>query len=266
MSNKIQSKRRSGAVFPYVTAVSINGLIWVLTILLVRSQWPSPTQSWAETSAILFGAASVALFVFSILIAMLAILGWKTAQAIIEERVKTETDKRVEDVTRELRGRALVTQGYLFGEMSIPPGKTEPAGEDGRNRLAEAVRMSNEGYEFLKGITGAEFMALNNVVYYSCALRDPNSNVILKQARRLKFAAEGHPESEGSAELLLTACRAILQYSLISRERQRAREILESLRDGKMPGASEKRRKEADLYLTSFSTPPNPGRQKPSQS
>lgn len=242
----------------YILVAAITAAIWTFSAdILDRHSEKGAGVDLGDLATTLFGAASVALFVFSILIALLAVFGWKTLQSIIDEQVEKETSKRVRSLEFEIRGRVLSIQGHVIGEMSLPSDTLFPKDTYNKDRLLEALDLCEQGYEYLKEVGGgASLLGLNNLVFYSCACGcEHKRSSLLKQANILKLAGQ----ERNSADLLITSCRAILQYRGSEEEQTEAREILRALLNGAIPDISEKQRKEASLYLTSFpqSTPKN---------
>ncbi len=102
----------------YAYAVGGVGLIFGLSLWLVNmysSNQGSVFGSGSDAGGILLGAASLALFVFSTLIAMAGLIGWPRLKKYIKERV----EKALEPVRIELRGRSFSNAGYALGEISL---------------------------------------------------------------------------------------------------------------------------------------------------
>jgi hypothetical protein len=242
----------------YIAVGSAIFLTWAASFWLVShslhlsSGGQRPPLS--DLATLLFGATSIALFIFSMLIAFLAIFGWRNLQEDIREKVRLEASERIKDLERsrisplenEAKGRVLTALGYLMGEMSINPKSLEVID---RERLSEAVRLCREAYEVLRQMEGpAEYMSLNNLVFYSSLSGDIHKTVLLKQARDLKNVGQ----ERRSTILLLTACRAILLYGEDNGERQDIFEILSLMK--LREGISERERKEAERLLGLFHT------------
>ncbi|HWN42397.1 MAG TPA: hypothetical protein VNW71_09250 [Thermoanaerobaculia bacterium] len=228
-------------------------LTWIAAFAIVETSDIADLGT-TDLISIMFGAASLALFVFSIFIALLAIVGWQAVKDIIEERVeaatqervkllKAETTTRVETLENELRGRAFSAMGYLLAEMSLS--QKEPFEVVDRDRLSEALVLCEKGYNFLRRVgPGPEFMSLNNFVHYSLIYDDvERTGFLLEQARRLKVGAQEH----NVGHVLMTACGAILRYGKEPNEISEAREILEGITQN--TNYSDKKRREAKFYL-----------------
>jgi hypothetical protein len=153
---------------------------------------------------------------------------------------------------KEFTGRLSSNVGYLLGEMSTTPDSLEPIDRD---RLVDAIDHCRRGYVALKEVGGPpEFMALNNLVYYSTALGDAaNAASLLDQARILIKAGEQHysrsGEPQNATNLILTGCRAILQLSADDEEKRQALRRVLALLEGPL---FERQRKEAQLYVKEF--------------
>lgn len=179
----------------------------------------------------------------------------KTNVASVDRRTDREILEEVLERTRvganlekEFKGRLLSGLGYVVGEMSSQPGLLEPLDRD---RLIEAVRHCQQGYDYLKEVGGSsEFLGLNNLIYYSTALNDVSRrDFLLEQSRRLIDAGQQHK----ATNLILTGCRAILQFSSDPEEKKGVRKRLTALLQDSI---SDKERKEAQLYLDTFPDPP----------
>jgi hypothetical protein len=193
---------------------------------------------------ILFGAASLALFVLSLAIAAMAIIGWKSLQDTISEKVNIAA----KSLDNELQGRTLATMGYSMGEMSLEYKDGEIKVVD-KERLSECLEFCQKSYIFLSRIGGkSEYMALNNLLYYS--LMDEKSiraDWLLEKAEDLLKAGQKHNQPN----LVLTACGVILEFSRNEQERDNAIRLLANLKDSEK--ISQRMRTEAKHYLNSVS-------------
>ena len=239
----------------YVVAASLVIVLWSASLYLVHltmrggSQMGSAGLSTASNvstlATLLFGAASVALIIFSLGLAIAAIFGWQALQRVIRDNVEKVTNRKLRLLENELRGRALGIQGYLLAEQSMNSDLIVTE----KGRMEEAVRLCEQAYGFLKEVGGpAQFMGMNNLIFYSCILDDQTRRgFLLRHARILRDAAE----ERRSPDLLLTACRAILQYGEDDiegkKEKERARGTLRML--AASAWTSEKEKKEAETHL-----------------
>lgn len=240
-------------------------LVWMFSVYAVRGLWEVlGVSNLADLATILFGAASIALFIFSLLIALSAVIGWKAFQEIIIKEVATATEEKVNarvesfrsnfeatnknmrDLKLEMQGRALATRGYILGQLSIPAGRLFPKPED-KGRLLDAVSLSRQAFEILENVSEpAAYLALNNSVIFSCALSLEEGEVIVGNARKLLEMAN----RKNSTDLKLTGCRALLQYGRGAEERSRARNMLRDLVEN--PNTTQGQVAEANLYLKEF--------------
>jgi hypothetical protein len=225
-------------------------LVWMAAIWISAiAVHPLNQVNLSDLAAVLFGAASVALFVFSIVLAGLAVFGWQFIEGKIEDRVEKATRAANERLEIELRGRVYSVMGFMLGSMSLKSGSVEGSKEIlDKDRLEQGIDQSRRGLDLLKKIGGAaEFMALNNLVFFSSVLGEGvQKDYLLKSARRLKEAAE----EQEAPTLLLTFCFVVLKYSSDAAELRQAYEIAESVKDRK--DLSEAQRKEARFYLASL--------------
>jgi len=201
-------------------------LLWpfvfiVLTLIgcfyLTKASLAASPEGWQhiDFSTVLSGMGTLALFIFSMFLAVAAFVGWSTVKDQIREQVEKVTNQRLEQAEREARGRSFAIQGYVLGETSVAPDLQNPSNEE---RLGEAISYSQTAYDFLKG-TGlpVEFLALNNLLYYSCVLNEKTKarrGYLLGEAKRMRTAAEAHD----AQNLLLTYARTILTFSLEPQE------------------------------------------------
>jgi hypothetical protein len=232
---------------PLVRNISLIILSWSLSVFLVAHSKPARVVDISELTTLLFGAASIALFLLSIAIGAFAFFGWQHVSQFIRDAAKSATDSKIKILENELRGRVYSVLGHLVGEMGLDP--TLKA-KDREDKLDEAVANCRLGYELLKKVGGSvEFMGLNNLIYYSCAHETAlNQGFVLAQARRLQEEAQNH-SGPGPSNVLLTACRAILKYSIDPEERRQARNTVTRLLGTNIP---ERMKKEAQLCLQQF--------------
>jgi hypothetical protein len=268
-------------------AVSFVTLIWtVSSIVLMYLNPPSSDWNIGSVATVLFGAASVALFAFSIFVGALAVVGWQAIERTIEravgdsfassieliedatnkvgvdtntklssleqdlrqkiELLESELRLKIQLLENESRGRVFSGLGYMLGEMGIGSDSMNPQNKE---KIADAVELCRKGYELLEKVgDAAKFMGLNNLVFYSSVYEDiegADRELILAKASELIEAGRAH----NASNLLLTACRAILQYGSDPKDIQEARAILTYLVEA--PG-SLKQKQEAKLYLASF--------------
>jgi hypothetical protein len=263
-----------GTIFEESLSVQskLTGLIITLLLSLITAIWAWSYKIFVEASAksiqrldqdslftALFGASSIALFILSLMLALLAVFGWQSIKGFIEQRVddtmreqKKSVDAAIETRTRalenELKGRVATILGHALGQMSLNPG-TFVVGD--RDRLEEAVQQCEAGYKHLKEIgEGAEALALNNLIFYSCVFAQgmpkENTEFMLEKARSLREAGQEH----NSTMLKLTACRVLLEYEAKPQEKVNARKTLMAIANSS--SASQREKKEAAFYLKEY--------------
>jgi hypothetical protein len=238
--------------------------IWCLSFFLITQSHPAPIGDIGDIATLLFGAVSIALFLFSLLIGVLAIFGFQAIERYIRERVgisvtaaEIATNKKLKTLEYELRGRVDSALGYMLGEMGLEPGALTPEDPERLGRLEEAVAHCKQGYELLKEVGGpAEFTGLNNLIFYSCVYgKGVNRDFLLARARDLRREAQKHV-GQGASNVILTACRAILQYGSDAQEIRDARATLTALISPANSILPERLKKEAKLYLDKFPEQP----------
>lgn len=85
-----------------------------------------------NTPQFLLAATSVSLLFWSIVVAVLAFIGWRRIEEEIETQAKAAIDDEAERVRREfsevrgdIRGNVYLTAGVIYGRLSIRKGETE---------------------------------------------------------------------------------------------------------------------------------------------
>ena len=184
--------------------------------------WYAPPSS-SDLATIFFGASSLALIIFSLLLAAAAIIEWQSLKADVKnvtdaaekslERVRNLEEKvrgRLNSLEQEIRGRVDSVMGLMFGTLHSDPLKLEQQ-EEKKDYIAEAVYFCQNGYNKLKDLEGyGKYMALNNLVFFSCLLgREAKRDLYLEQARELRDVGRKFD----AAAYLLTYCRAALTYA-----------------------------------------------------
>jgi hypothetical protein len=251
-------------------------LIWIISYWISHNAFQVRPGALGDLATVLFGAASIALFILSMFIALVAVFGWQSLQENIRSSVETETRKaidrlvkermeplenelrtraerlvgrelgeRMQPLENELRGRVYSILGLVMGETNIDPETFAPKDKD---LLREAVINSRKGYELLqKTDSPGKYLALNNLVYYSSLVGDRSKGkLMLEYARLLRDAGQEHD----ARNLLLTYCRAVIEFALDPADTAEAYAIAHSIADD--PTRPERERREAKLYLTSL--------------
>ena len=200
----------------------------------------SPTTN--ELATIFSGASSLALIMFSLLLALAAIIGWQSlkhdvetvknrAETVLEktertnrlsvrrvrrlqETLKGDMTKKNELIEQELRGRVHTVMGNLIGTLHSRPDVEEQSEAD-QEFLADAVYFSEQAYKKLQHLPGlGKYPALNNLVYYSALLNlEDAKESLLRQARELLAVGKEHAHLPYATPYFMTYARAILVYS-----------------------------------------------------
>jgi uncharacterized membrane protein YqhA len=95
-----------------------------------------------DLSTILTSTGTIALFIFSMLIAAVAIVGWQTFEGKVKETVQALTAERLKTTEKEARGRSIAILGYVIGENSLDPERWCPTDVE---RLKEAIHHCRHG-------------------------------------------------------------------------------------------------------------------------
>jgi hypothetical protein len=161
-----------------------------------------------EFATLLFGSASLALFIFSILIGLIGLIGYQTIRKGVRKDIQTATYGRIDTLEEELRGRVLTVIGFMIGSLRSDPLKLKQ-GDESKGFLSEAVWYCQKGYDTLKNSKAkGQSMALNNLVYYTSLYGEGfNREQLLAQAKALKLVGQKYK----SPPSLLTYCRVVLQ-------------------------------------------------------
>ncbi len=224
-------------------ALALTFLVVILSLRILSEVPPPPHFLLNDLAALLFGSASLALFIFSSLITIIAVLGWNNIIKNVQEKVEASTEKKLQAVALEMRGRSYSNLGLLLGELSQTPGTFSFENSD---RLALAVKICQAGYNILKDFSpGPRLMSLNNLVYYRSQKKDRGDYAyLLGKARELRAAGE---ENKIPC-LLLTFCRVVVTFAeeVSESELEDASAILQSLI--RKTGLEPSERKEAEYY------------------
>lgn len=184
------------------------------------------SPSMSDLATIFFGASSLALIIFSLLLAIAAIIEWQSLKADIRKEIdsadvaraefkkaRDENESRVKGLEKEIQGRVFTVMGVTLGTLHSDSLALVQK-EEHRGYIAEALLYCRKGYEILKDLDGdGKYMALNNVVYYSCLIEvESNRELLLDQARQVKSIGLKYENSPHTVPYFLTFCRAILVY------------------------------------------------------
>jgi len=206
---------------------------------------PAKMPGLGDFAALLFGASSIALIIFSLLFAGVAVSGWQSLKNDVRQEVEAATFKRIEKLENEFRGKLFSIFGFMIGALHSNPTQLDQG--ENKDYLSEAVDHSRKAYNILEKSEGsAKYTALNNLVYYSCLSGEVTArDYLLEQAKVLKRVGQ----EKNFSDYLLTYCRAMLQYSLKLEELQDASSIAAAMLQTNL---SERQKKEATFYVASL--------------
>ncbi len=262
--------------------VSAIVFLWVgvaYFLMSVLSLKPSPGSvppTTSELATIFFGASSLALIIFSLLLAMAAFVQWqslknelrreielaeaaqertanataenqerlKNLEITIEKRTKA-LEERVKGLGRELQGRTSAIMGFMIGTLHSSP--VLPVKNEDRDFVSEAIQLCQKGYDILKEFDGlGKYMALNNIVYYSCLIGvDSKHDFLLAQGLEIRDIGLAYD----SIPYLLSFCRVEAKYGADLEELQQALSIGEEILGRKL---SNIQRQEATMLVASL--------------
>ncbi len=229
-----------------VVALVWSGAVYVIMAALRLKVPQNQLPSIGDLATLLFGAASLALFVFSILIGGVAIIGYQTLREGARMDIEAAMRDRIDMLERELRGRVLSVIGFMIGTLHSTPDSLKQ--DEHRDFLSEAVWYCQRGYDMLKDLKAkgqGRYMAMNNLVYYSCMLGDDlRREELLAQSRELKTIGQHH----GHPPALLTYCRAVLQYG----SEKEVADALNVARGVLRMQLTERQKQEATFYVASL--------------
>lgn len=223
----------------------------------VLSKKPNPealAPTTSDLATIFFGASSLALIIFSLLLAMAAIIEWQSLKRDVRKEIELAdaAEKRMTRLEKELKGRMHTVTGLVIGSLHSDPLAEQQDPRD-KDYLGEAIYYSQKGYKILKEIEGnGKYMALNNMLYYSCLLgNESRRDVFLAQAREIKEISEKYEDSQYIAPYLMTFCRVVLTFGSDSdlAELKLARDRAESLLEMNLTSLQ---RKEAAMLAASL--------------
>jgi hypothetical protein len=231
-----------------VAAILWAAAIWITVDALKSEIPPIRAATPGDFEALLFGASSVALVIFSVVIGVIAFLGYDHLKRDTASEVQTATRERIDKLEKELRGRVSSSIGLMLGVTHATPEEQEE--EERLDYLAESVKHSELAYASLKEVgVKAQYTALNNIVYYSCALgRVYNKESLLQRAEELRqFSQENRPDP--FLEGLITYCRAVSDLSEDPAQVERAYRIGTGLLTELL---NNRQRIEATMYVASL--------------
>jgi hypothetical protein len=255
-----------GAGFICLVLVAANMLSIVLSRPVVSGHI---AMTEAELTTILFGASSTGLILFSLLLAGAAIIDWRSLKREIETALERATeatranDERVRsletivasrllEIETELRGRVDAVMGAMIGTLHSKP-DADLQDEEALDYISEAIYHIRAGYDRLKGSdVKGKYMALNNLVYFSCMMRaKEDQDETLQHGRELLEVGRQNRHLAYASPYLLTYCRVILVYSSNRDEIEQAAAIATNLQE---KGLTKLQRREANYLVASLTS------------
>lgn len=184
----------------------------------ILSRKPAPNSlppNLGDLTITLFGASSIGIIAFGLLFTIAAIIEWQSLKKDTrrEAEMAEVAERRITHLEKELRGRMHAVTGVALGSLHSNP-LVEKQDPINRDYISEALYYSKQAYKTLKEIEGdSKYMALNNVLYFSCFLgNESQRDTFLAQARELKNIAEKYEESQYIAPYIMTYCRVMLTF------------------------------------------------------
>ena len=232
----------------------IAALLWSIAIWITMDALggkaipPIRKATPGDFEALLFGSSSVALIFFSVVIGVIAFIGYDRLKKDTAAEVQAATRETTDKLEKELRGRVSSSIGLMLGIIHATP--EEQTEEERLDYLAESVKHSEQAYAALKEIgIKAQYTALNNLIYYSCLLgKTHKQEYLLEKAEELRIFSQGNipdPYVEG----LLTYCKAVADLSEDPAAIERAYRIGSGLLTEPL---NDRQRIEATVYVASL--------------
>ncbi|HVF60969.1 MAG TPA: hypothetical protein VNJ70_14275 [Thermoanaerobaculia bacterium] len=186
---------------------------------------PGDPLDFGDFATLQFSSVGIGLVLISLIAAAVALLGYDKLKSDLRKEVEASTSGRIHALEQELRGRAYAIYGLLLGALHLARTQADEEGD----YLKEATFLSRKAYETLKNLEGTgKYMALNNLVYYSCLLGDESkADLLLQQARELRDVGQKYEDSAYISPYLLTFCRAVSTYGSDPKEIRQALSITE---------------------------------------
>jgi hypothetical protein len=229
----------------------VAALLWSLSIWIMVHILNGPippvraTVASVDFESLVFGASSVALIIYSVIIGIVAFFGYDYLKRDTASEVQAATRERMDTLEKELQGRVSMVTGLILGVINSTSEKQTD--EDRLGYLAEAVFHCEKAYAAFSSINiDVQYVALNNLLYYSCALgKGYKKELLLDKAEELRIYSQRITWPEG----LLTYCRAMLDLSDDPDKIESAYRIASSLLTENL---TERQRNEATIYVASL--------------
>jgi hypothetical protein len=208
--------------------------------------------SVVDRTSISLNALGLAFVLASLLVGVLAVVGWQKLEETILRDLEKSNQARLDGLERLMKGRMFSVAGYAIGELASRPDQLGPTDKE---VLLGSVENCRLGYELLQqsGDRKATFFGLNNFVYYAsiCEEDELLGLALLVHARELRD--EGF--RLGFAPYLLTFCRAVLRYSSDPKEIEQAIDISSRLQASHL---TSRQQAEAAFYVRELPKRMNP--------
>jgi hypothetical protein len=223
----------------WMIALGVVGSIWAPAVWIAfHTQLPKDAKPW-DIATLLFAASTFAVFAFSILLAILAVVGWQTISENIRRQVKKAFKIKKRKYNKEIIGRHFSVMAFLVGYSSYDHKTLAVTDYDLLNQAIDYGQIAAR--KFPKKQDHSFYIA-NNLVSFLCLRGERgDKEQVLREAERLMKKAQ----PSGWNFMVLTACRAMCQYADDPQARE-AKKILEELSTSAISADD---RREAKLHL-----------------
>lgn len=236
-----------GEVFILIMVVVVIGAA-IVAILGFRL----PQGDLGDVTALLFGAASVAMFVLSFLVAVAAIFGWQELRRTLVDRVAEEMRAAREEMDLEIEARVYAGLSLIVGRLC----RDERSLKVNRHDLIDAAilfcRRSVNAFKKMRNPEIERYAVVRNNLAFYLALRGSTADAgyALELVDELEEWAPAYEDRSGT----LTVCLVALQYAADRGRRETARKVLSEIKAD--PRSSQHEKKEAEEILASFPEQP----------
>jgi hypothetical protein len=266
-------ERRNKISFWVKTIYFCSGMFWLwagsafFIMAVVRLSKPpvGSVPTLGDLATIFFGASSLALIFFSLVTAVAALIQWRDLKAEIDKDIKAseaaqariqvleeKTEKKVQGLEKQLAARVNAAMGFMIGTIHSDPKEDGELTDKDRDYLAEAIDYCQTAYDTLKELEGnGKYMALNNLVYFSCVSGITPDSDPLEGGRELKNVGLRRQKSPHNIPYLLTFCRAMWTYSSEPGELREALSIVKNFEGRQLTNLQKKEAAKLAALLTS---------------
>ncbi len=244
----------SGMIFLWM-----GSALFLMKVLSEEPDTRNLAPSLSDLATVFFGASSLALIIFSLLVAVAALIQWQSVETKVQrlteaaEAALARVDQATQDnenrvssleermkkklgaLEAELRGRVDAVMGTMIGNLNSNP--TSPVQrEEDKDYISEAIHYAQRGFDRLKELDGnGKYMALNSLVYYSCLLgSNAKSDLLLEQGKVLRDVGRKYEHLPYAAPYLLSFCRVELVYGTDLADLKQALAIAQGLLEMKL--------------------------------